>query len=74
MLCFRQVLIFREQQTGMNGGKCDACYCVRCDRTHEAHLQYYEYVRRLPFGENGWRLIVLILKKDGDAERTIEYL
>ena len=41
-----------------------ACYFVRCDRMHEAQLQYCEYVRRLPFGENGWRLIVLILGRD----------
>ena len=41
---------------------------------HKAHLQYYEYVRRLPFGANVWRLIVLIFRKECDAERTIEYL
>ena len=41
---------------------------------YEAQLQYYEYVRRLPFGENVWRLTVLIFRKECDAERTIEYL
>ena len=47
-----------------------------CDvvEMHAAQLQYYEYVRRLPVGENGWRLIVLIFRKECDAERTIEYL